>query len=138
MEKKWTLSEEHNIDFSANGENQHPILQLEWSQLGYELATADAAGRVTIINAASMALNETTVMRPATLDREDELNQVLTMYWLNVDRPVGDEGQSWSNYGCLMLTAFSIPPTCMRRKIREDGRTRQPSADLWVPFGTTE
>jgi mediator of RNA polymerase II transcription subunit 16, fungi type len=89
-ERKWNLSKEHSIDLSANGDNQHPILQLEWNQSGTDLTLVDAVGRVTIINASSMALNETAVVRSATLDREDELSQVLTMYWLNIDRQVGD------------------------------------------------
>lgn len=137
-EKKWNLSKEHKIDLSANGENQHPILQLEWGQSGADLAIVDAAGRVTIINATSMALNETAVVRPATLDREDELNQVLTMHWLNIDRPVGDAEWSWFKHSCLMLTEFSIRPLCMRRKTRASGRTWQPNANLWDPFGREE
>ena len=87
-EGKWDLSRERLVDLSASGDNQHPILQLEWSQAGPELALADAAGRITIINTSPMALNETTVVRPAALDRDDELNQALAMYWLNVDRQV--------------------------------------------------
>lgn len=90
MDRKWNLSKEHCVDLSANGDIQHPILQLEWSQSGAELALADAAGRVTIINASSMVLNETSVARPGTLDREDELGQVLAMHWLNLDRQVGN------------------------------------------------
>lgn len=87
-ERKWNLSKENPIDLSANGDSQHPFLQLEWSQSGADLALVDAAGRVTIVNISSTALNETAVVRPATLDREDELGQVLTMYWLNIDRHV--------------------------------------------------
>ncbi|ERF75168.1 hypothetical protein EPUS_06208 [Endocarpon pusillum Z07020] len=86
-EPKWMLSKERTIDLSANGDDQHPILQLEWSQSGIDLTLVDAAGRVTVINIISVALNETAVVRPATLDREDELNQALAIYWLNVDRP---------------------------------------------------
>ncbi len=89
-ESKWKLSKERPVDLSANGDNQHPLLQLEWSQSGADLSLVDAAGRVTVINITSVALNETAVVRPATLDREDELNQALAIYWLNVDRPVGD------------------------------------------------
>lgn len=89
-EPKWKLSKERSIDLSANGDEQHPILQLEWSQSGVDLTLVDAAGRVTVINIISVALNETAVVRPATLDREDELNQALAIYWLNVDRPVSD------------------------------------------------
>ncbi len=90
-EPKWKLSKEQSIDLSVNGDNQHPFLQLEWSQSGADLSLLDAAGRVTVVNITSVALNETAVVRPANLDREDELNQALAVYWLNVDRPVGDE-----------------------------------------------
>lgn len=133
-EKKWTLSKEHTIDLSANGENQHPILQLEWSQSGVELATVDAAGRVTIINAASMALNETTVMRPATLDREDELNQVLTMYWLNVDRPVGDKEflvQLWMSDTDHIQYATFIHASKDQGRWTYATAKRRPTGPLW-------
>jgi hypothetical protein len=100
--EKWLLHKEQAIDLSANGENQHPVLQLEWSQSGSDLALADSAGRVTVVNVSAMALNETTVVRPAILDREDELGQVLAMCWLNIDRPVGDSDvlfRAWIFHG---------------------------------------
>jgi mediator of RNA polymerase II transcription subunit 16, fungi type len=91
-ERKWDLSKEYLVDLSANGDNQHPILQLEWSQSGSDLALVDAAGRITIVHAYSMALNEAAVVRLATLDREDELGQILSIYWLNsMDRQVGSQ-----------------------------------------------
>jgi hypothetical protein len=67
---------------------------------------ADAAGRITIISASSMALNETAVVRSAILDRDDELNQALAMYWLNTDRQVC--GSSFSN-GALLLIRMTVP-----------------------------
>jgi hypothetical protein len=116
-ERKWNLSKEHSIDLSANGDSQHPILQLEWSHLGTDLALVDAVGRVTIINASSMALNETAVVRPATLDREDELSQILTLYWLNIDRQVGGGQLLLASTKCPILTDCTVcdPHACVKR-----------------------
>jgi hypothetical protein len=134
-EGKWDFSKPRSVDLMPNGENQHAILQLEWSQTGAELAIADAAGRLTVINASSMAVNDTTIMRPANLDREDELSQILAMFWLNIDRQVGEKmpthvyilGCAHSLYSTLLL--------CMPRKIKTNGPTWLQSAARWALSG---
>jgi hypothetical protein len=133
-ERKWHLSDEHVIDLSTNGDNQHPISQLGWSQSGAELALTDAAGRVTIINSSSMALNETAVVRPAGLDRDDELNQVLAIYWFNLERQVGQQNL-FKHKLSYTDQVNSTQLMCKHLKIKRSGRSWQPNEDQWDLIG---
>lgn len=85
----WSLKD----DFPGNKigilDGKHPIVHLQWNPSSMmDLAIADAAGRVAIINHSYMALNTISIVRPASEDQENDLNRPVGMYWLNRERPV--------------------------------------------------
>ena len=67
---------------------EHPLVHVEWSSTGFDLALVDAVGRVSVISMMLMTINRFNVIRPAADDSEDPLNQAVILYWLNVDRPM--------------------------------------------------
>ena len=79
---KWDLGE---MSLVNPDDFQQAVTHIQWSPSGADLTIIDSVGRVSIFTVA-LAANRLTLVRPATNDIGDELNQVAGLFWLNQDR----------------------------------------------------
>lgn len=87
QEQSWSLNDRAGLDKSITSDKKHPIVSLLWSPNLMDLAIADAAGRITVVNHSYMSMNSVAILRNAADDQENDLNQPVGMYWLNRERP---------------------------------------------------
>ena len=53
-----------------------------------DLAVADTMGRISVFTFSSAAVNHSNEATIAAIDPPNELDRVVGMFWLNLDRPV--------------------------------------------------
>lgn len=85
-DRKWTLGPETIVDRIQVHPDQ-PIMHLSFSPSGIELVVIDNCGRIWIaVTTVSLGLFK--VSREPSQDREDDLNQVVGMFWLGQEKQV--------------------------------------------------
>jgi mediator of RNA polymerase II transcription subunit 16 len=86
---KWELSKDYTIVQRPVTDENYAFAHLEWSQTGTDLAIADIVGRISVYTFSTTAVNHSTAAPIAAVDRQNELDRAVGMFWLNPDRQAG-------------------------------------------------
>jgi mediator of RNA polymerase II transcription subunit 16, fungi type len=86
---KWELSKDYAVVQRPVTDENYAFVHLEWSQTGMDLAIADTVGRISVYTFSTTAVNHSTAAPIATVDRQNELDRAVGMFWLNPDRQAG-------------------------------------------------
>ena len=92
---KWELSKGYPIVQRSTTGEANPFVHLEWSQTGMDLAVVNTVGKISVFTFSSTAVNHSTAAPIMNVDQQNELDRAVGMHWLNPDRQVGHQRQSF-------------------------------------------
>lgn len=90
---QWKLSEDYLDEQVSTVHSDHQIVHLSWNPTGNDIAIVDVFGQISIFMV-QIPLNRIHVSRKCVID-PDNLSAVVSLKWLNTDRVVHSDHQSF-------------------------------------------
>ena len=85
---RWELAKPSPIDHITSTHENQPIVHLCWSHMGSDLAVVDILGRVSI-HTVYIAVDRFNCVKPVNIgDAESEVDALVGLWWLNLERHV--------------------------------------------------